>query len=195
MVKLVFFSFMLTATSTLADEAIPFPFEGLYESRGGMAREQLAPGEWRDIPQEVQMRITRQDNIVKLSLRIEAQSTEPGDAQATYTIANDMWLVPKTEKTDAARSGRVEFDIYKLDRSLGRFEDRGDGYCQGLQCRYGYVTTKPNHQQRYHSHITWEAEGAAGSAFRQSGGLSIKPEGEAEWITFKTWINQFTRSQ
>jgi hypothetical protein len=44
----------------------------------------------------------------------------------------------------------------------------------------------------YESRMTWRPA-EAGTEFHQSGGLSLRPAGKADWRTFKTWENVFTR--
>jgi hypothetical protein len=103
-----------------------------------------------------------------------------------------MWLVVRSEQGKATEAGRVAFDVYKLPDGSDRFEDLGDCYCVPSECRFSYVTAKPGHRQRYESRMTW-LPASAGTVLRQSGGLSVKPAGEADWNTFKTWENAFTR--
>jgi hypothetical protein len=180
------------AGSARANDAFPLPFEGLYESRGSVAKEKVGDGEWRDIPQDVQLRISKDGNIAELQLRIQVRSAGDGDAPTTRTIANDIWLVVRPERGEANEAGRVAFDVYKRPDGLDRFEDQGDGYCLPSECRFSYVTAKPGHRQRYESRMTWRAA-SADTEFHQSGGLSLEPAGKADWSTFKTWENVFKR--
>jgi hypothetical protein len=157
-----------------------------------MAKERVGDGEWRDIPQDVQLRIAKNGNIAELQVRIQVRSAGAGDGPVTRTIANDMWLVARPEKGKATEAGRAAFDVYKRLDGSERFEDLGDGYCVPSECRFSYVTAKPGHRQRYESRMTWRSADA-GTEFQQSGGLSLNPAGEADWSTFKTWENVFTR--
>ena len=77
----------------VAGDLIPLPFEGNYESRGSVAREQATPEQWRDIPQEVRMRLIRDEEIIELQLEIDVQLTGGNDAPSVHTIFNRMWLV------------------------------------------------------------------------------------------------------
>lgn len=175
-----------------ANDTILFPFEGLYESRGSVAKEKLGGGQWRDIPQDVQLRIVKDGDVVELKLRIQVQSPEAGDDTDTYTIENDVWLVTRPSQEKGAESGRVDFDVYKLPDGSDRFADLGDGYCTPSQCRFNYVTPKHGHRQRYDAWISWQPA-SSGTEFRQSGGLSLQPAGRSDWSSFKTWENVFTR--
>lgn len=181
---------LILADYSLASDEIPFPFAGRYESPGSIAREKVDADQWREIPQDVQMRIAEDDNMIELQLLIEVTMPEGSDRPGTYTIANNMWLVKKPDQAANAESGRVDFDVYKINRTTKRFDDLGDGYCQSTECRYHYITAKPDHQQRYRSHLTWQPQ-HAGREFRQTGDLSAKSTGESEWTTYKTWDNTF----
>jgi hypothetical protein len=176
-----------------AGETVPLPFAGLFESRGGFAREKVADGQWRQIPQDVQLLVVRDADIVELRIRIEVSPDAGSAVVEAYTIANDTWLVGKSSPKTDDESDRVEFDVYKKSPDSGPFEDKGDGFCTTSECRYSYITAKPGHSQRYYSHITWEP-GREGIEFRQSGGLSSKAEGDLQWTTFKTWDNRFKRA-
>ncbi len=188
--NLHFLALVIFTHHCLANDDIPLPFEGLYESLGSIAKEKVAANQWREIPQDVQMLIVKDGNIIELQLLIEVHSTEGSNGPSKYTIDNKMWLVKKPEQPRHTKSGRVGFDVYKIDRSSNRFEDLGDGYCGTSECRYSYITAKPGRQQRYHSHISWQPQ-KAGTEFKQTGGLSVKREGEFEWLTYKTWENTF----
>lgn len=179
------------AGSARANDAFPLPFEGLYESRGSVAREKVGDGEWRNIPQDVQLRIAKDGNIAELQLRIQVRSDGVGDDPVTRTIANDMWPVARPEHGKASEAGRVALDVYKRPEGSERFEDLGDGYCVPSECRFSYVTSKPGHRQRYDSRMTWRPA-RAGTELCQSGDLSSMPAGEAGWNAFKTWENVFT---
>ena len=192
MIILIVICLVEFAGSARANDAFPLPFEGLYESRGSVAKEKVGDGEWRDIPQDVQLRIAKDGNIAELQLRIQVRSVGAGDGPDTRTIANDIRLVVRSGQGKAKEAGRVALDVYKRPEGSERFEDLGDGYCVPSECRFSYVTAKPRHRQRYESRITWPPA-SAGNEFRQIGGLSVKPEGEADWNTFKTWENAFTR--
>jgi hypothetical protein len=184
--------FLAFAGSARANDAFPLPFQGLYESRGSLAKEKVGDGEWRDIPQVVRLRIAKDGNIAELQLRIEVRSAGDGDDPLTRTIANDMWLVVRPKQGKATEAGRVAFDVYKRPDGSDRFEDLGDGYCTPSECRFTYVTAKPGHRQRYESRMTWRPA-EAGTEFHQSGRLSLQPVGKADWSTFKSWENVFTR--
>lgn len=175
-----------------ANDGFPLPFEGLYESRGSVAQEKVSDGRWRDISQDVQLRIAKDGNIAELQLRIQVRSAGPGNGLATRTVANKLWLVVRPKQGKATEAGRVALDVYKLPDGSDRFEDLGDDYCVPSECRFSYVTAKPGHGQRYESRMTWRPA-SAGTELPQSGGLSSKPAGEADWNTFKTWENAFTR--
>ncbi len=101
-----------------------------------------------------------------------------------------MWLVKKPEQPSNAESGRVDFDVYKINHMSEQFDDLGDGYCGPFECRYNYITAKQGYQQRHNSHIAWQPQ-QIGAEFKQSGGLAIKRDGELEWMTYKTWKNTF----
>jgi hypothetical protein len=188
--KLFLFCLVIFANYSLASDEIPLPFEGLYESRGSIAKEKIAADQWREIPQDVQMLIVKDENIIELRLLIEVHSPAGNDDPSKYTIANKMWLVKKPEQSNNAKTGRVDFDVYKINRFSNRFDDLGDGYCGTSECRYSYITAKRGHQQRHHSHITWQPQQVR-TEFKQTGGLSVKRDGEFEWMTYKTWENTF----
>jgi hypothetical protein len=176
----------------VAGDLIPLPFEGNYESRGSVAREQATPEQWRDIPQEVRMRLIRDEEIIELQLEIDVQLTGGNDAPSVHTIFNRMWLVGRSRQAGAGASGRAVFDVYKFIPETSRFDDLGDGYCSVTECSFSYVTVKAGKPQRYHSNVYWEA-GQAGETFRQSGGLSLKEAEGLDWVVFKSWENIFSR--
>lgn len=178
------------ADHALAGNGIPLPFEGLYESAGSFAREKVGGAQWRVIAQDVQMRIVKDDQHIELHLLIEVAFPGGGDGPSTYTITNKMWLVKKPEQPEKAKSGKVDLDVLKLNPIAERLEDLGDGYCRPTECRYGYITTKPSHQQRYRSHVTWQLQ-QVGTGFTQTGDLSARSSGESEWTVYKTWVNRF----
>ncbi len=68
------------AGSSAADDEIPLPFEGLYESRGSSARERVTENRWREIPQDVQIRIFKDKEIIELHLRIQVNASEGEDS-------------------------------------------------------------------------------------------------------------------
>jgi hypothetical protein len=175
-----------------AGETAPLPFAGLFESPGGFAREKIADGQWRDIPQDVQLSIARDADIVELRIRIQVSPDASSAGVELYTIANDTWLVSKPGPKAGDPSDRIEFDVYKKSRGSDSFEDRGDGFCQAYECRYSYVTLKSGREQRYLSRITWYAR-SEGMEFSQSGELSFRLDGELRWTTYKTWDNDFRR--
>ncbi len=181
------------AGSSSADDGIPLPFEGLYESRGSSARERVAEDRWREIPQDVQIQILKDKEIIELQLRIQVYASEREDSSNGYTIQNQMWLVEKPQQSSNFESGRIAFDVYKSNPRSGRFEDRGDGYCEASNCQYSYITKKPGYEQRYDSYINWQPP-LAGIEFDQRGSLSRKADGESEWLTFKSWKNTFHRA-
>ena len=174
----------------MANDGIPLPFEGLYESRGSYAKEKIAENQWREIPQDVQMTIVKDDATIELQLLIKVYTPKGSDSPSEHTISNNMRLVKRPEQARHAESGRVDFDVYKINRISKQLNDLGDGYCGTSECRYSYVTAKQGHQQRHHSHITWQPQ-QIGAGFKQTGGLAIKRDGEHEWITYKTWENTF----
>jgi hypothetical protein len=126
------FCFLAFAGSARANDDFPLPFEGLYESRGSVAKEKVDDGEWRDIPQDVQLRIAKDGNIAELQLRIQVRSAGAGDAPVTRTIANDMWLVARPEHGKASEAGRVALDVYKRPEGSERFEDL---WAMAIACR------------------------------------------------------------
>ena len=103
-----------------------------------------------------------------------------------------MWLVARPEHGKASEAGRVALDVYKRPEGSERFEDLGDGYCVPSECRFSYVTSKLGHRQRYESRMTWRPA-STGAELAESGGLSLMPAGKADWTSFKTWENVFTR--
>lgn len=184
---------LVSATgSSSANDGIPLPFEGFYESRGSSARERVAEDRWRDIPQDVQIRILNDKEITELQLRIRVHPSAGENSSSGYTIRNQMWLVKKPQQSSQAESDRLYFDVYKSDTRSGRFEKRGDGYCEASDCRYSYVTKKLDHEQRYESYISWQPQ-LAGIEFDQRGSLSRKTDANSEWLTFKSWNNTFRR--
>ncbi len=192
MVKRLLVLLLVVTGSAAAGDGIPLPFTGLYLSPGGTAREKSGADRWREIAQDVGMRIVKDAEIIELQLRITVTASPDPDRGTPYAIANTMWLVKRPHPSAPAGSGRVDFDVYKTDRATGRFDDVGDGYCRGTECRYEYVTHKPGHQQRYRSHLTWKPQ-HAGSEFRQIGDLSVKSAADTGWVVYKTWDNQFRR--
>ncbi len=48
--KVLIVCLLLLRDQTLASGRIPLPLEGLYESRGSLAKERIREGRWRDIP-------------------------------------------------------------------------------------------------------------------------------------------------
>ncbi len=192
MAKLLLSCLVIFTHFSLASEEIPLPFEGLYESRGSIAKERIAADQWREIPQDVQMRIVKDDNIIELQLLIKVHPPEGSKGPSKYTIANNLWLVKKVGQPRNAEPGRIDLDVFKIDRLSSRFGDLGDGYCGISECLYSYITAKPGHRQRYRSHITWQPH-QVGIEFKQTGDLSIKRDGEFEWLRYKTWENTFKR--
>lgn len=182
----------MLAVPASADDAIPLPFEGEFESLGSAARERTVDGSWRNLAQDVRMGIARDGDIVELQLRIDVLA--PPDGRPPYRIDNAMWLVRRSPQPATAGGGRVDFDVYKLDRATGRFEDRGDGYCSARECAYGYVTQRPGRMQRYQSRITWE-DATAGRQFQQRGSLAARTRPDADWVTFKDWENVFRAAE
>jgi len=180
------------AGSASADDVIPLPFQGLYESLGSSASERMAENRWRKIPQDVQIRIFKDKEIIALQLHIRVYEPRGEGSSIGYTISNQMWLVEKPQEPSHAGSGRIDFDVYKSNPRSGHFEDRGDGYCEAFDCHYSYITKKPGYQQRYESHINWQPQ-LAGIEFVQRGSLSRKTDGESEWLSYKTWKNSFRR--
>ncbi len=183
---------ILAAGSSSADDALVLPFEGLFESEGSFARERVAEDRWREIPQDVQLRIHKDKEITELQLHIQVYASGGRGGSPVYTIPNQMWLVEKSQQPSAAKSGRTYFDVYKSDPRSRRFEDRGDGYCEESSCQYSYVTKKPGHEQRYDSFISWQPQ-LSGIEFTQRGSLSRKNDGESAWRAFKSWNNTFRR--
>ena len=188
--KLLFAYLVIFANYSLANDKIPLPFEGLYESRGSSAKEKIAVDQWREIPQDVQMTIVKDDNTIELQVLIKVYTPEGSEGPSEYTISNKMWLVKKPEQAWHAESGRVDFDVYKINRISEQLNDLGDGYCGTSECRYSYITAKQGHQQRHHSYITWQPQ-QIGVGFKQTGGLAVKRAGDLEWMTYKTWENTF----
>ena len=188
--KLSFIYLVIFANYSLANDEIPLPFEGLYESRGSFAEEKVAVDQWREIPQDVQMTIVKDDTTIELQLLIKVYTPVGSDSPSEYTISNKVWLVKKPEQHRNAEPGRVDFNVYKINRISEQLNDLGDGYCGAYECRYSYITVKQGHQQRYHSHITWQPQ-QIGAEFKQTGGLAVKRDGELEWMTYKTWENTF----
>lgn len=184
------FCLMILADYASAGDAIPLPFEGLYESPGSIAREKVSADQWRDIPQDVRMRIVMDDDIVELQLLIAVTLPAGSAGPSSYTITNNMWLVKKKGQPEHAEFGRVYFDVYKINRLSERFEDVGDGYCNASECRYSYITAKPDHQQRYRSYITWQQQ-HVGTEFEQTGDLSARNTADSEWTIYKIWENNF----
>ena len=192
MTRLLFACLISIGGCSLADESIPLPFEGLYESPGSFAKEWLNSNRWREIPQDVLMDIVTDGDIVELHLRIKVHAPVGEGGSSVYTISNRMWLARKLQQPGNAESGRVDFDVYKKDPGTDRFEDRGDGHCEPFECRLQYTTEKPGYLQRYRSRITWQSQNL-GTGFEQQGGLSMRKDGESEWRTMKTWENTFRR--
>ncbi len=191
MLKPLALSLVLYTGCSFAGEGIPLPFEGLYESRGSLAQELADIGSWRDIPQDVELLIVNDRDITELRLRIVLTAKERENDASNPTIINEMWLVKKSEQPTPDEAGRVYFDVYKMNRLTGQFDDLGDGYCRAYECRYSYVTGHPQGQQRYDTHLTWRA-GAEGAEFAQSGSLSRRSTGASQWLVFKRWENSFT---
>lgn len=171
--KLLFIYLVIFANYSLANDEIPLPFEGVYESRGSSAKEKIAEDQWREIPQDVQMTIVKNDTTIELQLLIKVYTPEGSDGPSEHTIYNKMRLVEKPEQARHAESRRVDFDVYKINRISEQLNDLGDGYCGTSECRYSYITAKQGHQQRYHSHITWQPQ-HIGAGFKQTGGLAVK---------------------
>ena len=109
------------ANASPAGEALPFPFEGLYESHGNPARERVVENEWREIPQVVRMRVIRDENITELNLHIQVFGQHGHDSGPLYSITNTIWLVTKRQLTGDAKSGRVDFDVFKYTPSFHGF--------------------------------------------------------------------------
>ncbi len=189
--KLMLILLVLFTNYSLADDEIPLPFEGRYESRGSFAKEKLADDQWRESPQDVQMTIVKDDTAIELQLLIKVHTPEGSDGTSENTISNNMRLVRKPEQVRHAKPGRVDFDVYKVNRVSEQLNDLGDGYCGTSECRYSYITAKQDHQQRYHSHITWQPQEIE-AGFKQTGGLAVKRDGDSEWMIYKTWENTFT---
>ena len=183
-------SWLLLSTTCLASDQIPFPLDGSYESAGSVAMERVTADQWREIPQDVQLSVLRDKDTIELRLHIDVHATE--DSHSKYTILNRMWLVKRANQSSAAASGRVEFDVYKCNRISMGCNDMGDGFCDGSQCRYSYITAKSGHQHRYYSHITWQPHQLS-TMFNQTGALSVKKDDGHEWVTYKTWKNSFLR--
>ncbi len=185
---------LLLADCSFASDEIPLPLAGLYESPGSIAREKIGADRWRNIPQDVQMRVVKEHDIIELQLLIKVRSPEGSGHTSPFTITNKLWLVKHPAQSRNAESGRVEFDVYKINRRTQRFDDVGAGYCDTSECRFSYVTAKPGHQQRYQSHIIWQPQ-HGGTEFRQIGDLSVKNAGQSEWVIYKTWENTFKRKK
>ena len=188
--SLLFLLALLPCSLSLAGEQIPLPFPGAYKSPDSTAWQQMPSNEWRAIPQDVDMLISHEGDIIQLTVHISVYADTEVDITRDRTIINQMWLVSKPPAQARRESGRVDFDVYKFSSAANRFEDLGDGYCRPLECRYSYVTDKQ--QQRYDSHITWDKE-QTGQKFKQSGGLSTRAAGKSEWKMFKKWDNDFSR--
>ena len=121
---------------------------------------------------------------------IDVYEEKEGNRTFLYTIENTLWLVKKQNSPASHKAVEAVLDVFKRDKQTDRFEDRGDGYCTKIDCRYSYTTDRLGEQQRYQSHITWQSKNV-GIEFDQTGALSVKRAGEVEWDTFKTWDNTF----
>ena len=127
-----------------------------------------------------------------MQLSIQVYPSEGDNRLNGYTIHNRMWLVQRPQRLANEEFGRRYFDVYKADPRSGRFEDRGDGYCEAYDCQYSYVTEKSGYEQQYDSYISWQPP-LADIEFDQRGSLSRKAIGQSEWLTFKRWNNNFRR--
>ncbi len=74
--KLFFIYLVIFANYSLANDEIPLPFKGLYESRGSFAKEKIAADQWREIPQDVQMLVIKDDTIIELQLLIKVYTPQ-----------------------------------------------------------------------------------------------------------------------
>ena len=184
----IFLCALLFSSSSLAVDDIPLPFLGAYASSDSTAWQQVSSDEWQAIPQDVDMLITHEGDIIQLTVHINVHA-DP-EISSERVITNRMWLASKPTAESMLEPGRVDFDVYKLNAVENRFVDLGDGYCKPQECRYTYVSEKQ--QQRYDSHLTWDKE-QVGKKFNQRGGLSSKAPGESEWKMFKKWNNDFSR--
>ena len=188
--SLAFLSALLPCSISLAGEMIPLPFEGAYMSPDSTAWQQITSNEWQAIPQDVDMLITHEGDIIQLTVQISVHADAENGTTSERTIINRMWLASKPTPQSQQEPGRVDFDVYKFSAVDNRFEDLGDGYCKPLECRYTYISEKQ--QQRYDSHFTWDQK-QSGHKFNQSGGLSTKAPGQSDWKMFKKWNNDFSR--
>lgn len=102
-----------------------------------------------------------------------------------------LWMVKKAIQPAEVVSGGADFDVYKVDRNSMNRNDMGDGFCDGAECRYSYVTAKSEYQQKYSSHITCQPH-QSGTTFNQTGSLSIRKNDGHEWLAYKTWRNSST---
>ena len=187
---LIFLGALLTCSQSMAGDDIPLPFLGAYTSPDSTAWQQTSSKEWQAIPQDVDMLINHEGDIIQLTVHISVHTDAENGTTSERTIINRMWLASKPTTKTLREPGRVDFDVYKLNAVDNRFEDLGDGYCKPLECRYTYISEQQ--QQRYDSHITW-GEKQAGQKFNQSGGLSSKAAGQSDWKMFKKWENDFSR--
>ncbi len=184
----VFALSVTTVTEASETNGFPLPFSGTYQSLASEARQLTSWDEnsWVTIPQNVYLSLVKDKEIVEVRLRIEVLNDI---GRVLYPIENRMWL--------RSVAGN-QLQIYKLNKTMGNFEQVGDGACTAASCSYQYVTLAQNngnpYKQRYMSTISW-APGDIGRSFSQSGSLSVEvteePSGQKSWLVFKTWTNQF----
>jgi hypothetical protein len=169
-------------------KSFPLPFSGTFQSLASEARELRSwdKNSWSTIPQNVFLTLVKDEEIIELQLKIGVLDDL---GQVRYPINNRMWL---------RRVAGNQLEIYKLNKTMDKFDQVGEGVCTAASCSYQYVTLAQNngnpYKQRYMSTITWDPENTEGG-FSQSGSLSAeateKDGGQKTWLVFKTWANQF----
>lgn len=183
---------LLSCNSSLAGERIPLPFQGTFTSKDSTAWQHLTAKKWQAIPQDVDIQIIHEGDIIQLTVNISVHADSENNRSADHYITNRMWLVSKPPPPDSQEPGRVDFDVYKLSPASNDFQDLGDGYCKAFECRYSYISNQQ--RQRYDSHLTWQKH-QAGRTFKQTGGLSTRSDDESHWKRIKKWSNEFRRKQ
>ena len=184
-----FFSLSVTAATEASERRnFPLPFSGTFQSLASEARELTSRDNdtWATIPQNVFLTLIKDEEIIELRLKIEVLNDL---GRVRYPINNRMWL---------RRVAGNQLEIYKLNKTMDKFDQVGEGVCTAASCSYQYVTLAQNngnpYKQRYRSTITWDPDDTEGG-FSQSGSLSAEATeengGQKSWLVFKTWANQF----